>query len=1128
MVGHRFPLLQLLLLVCSYRSASLNITVSLKWFSPSEPCLSSYENGSIVRGRPDLETYFREKRGALLCFNSGGSGATTHIPNFGVSLRYKDPPGTNASKAYQPAVDSKIGIKILSQSRGDLDEILGITSDYSNLREEDVDEGDLEMRTSVSERSESLGMGMSLYSGDCSVYLNGLELNVCGNANPVKGGFRTNRVGGAWEVFRALRNEVALQAAGEEDGVDLAQIGKSSGSARAPLIVDVGRGMKGSLFYLSNPKKRPHPNAVGVVEGYMNILHPYNIPLVNDNVITVVLRVGRDYFGLMGLEVAARLIRNGGVRVGVVFADLDYLDDPSGGAQSDDEEAVPASDLGGKFYHCLASMKEIPRNTLGTFLIHVVTYRVQTLAEAGAIAAQMWGAKAAKAIEEVCGGEEEEDVDVHGWRENLETLRGKGFKGKEAFVNGKRIDLRSGPNAMLKSVSESVTEIHEKVLAMEVTDTHPKSYYAYILNRKGVRDRWDEWEAEEEVWNGNVGWVLSISGELGREVWNEFYKDNEENFNVIKGTKVTRSWVEGLPSQSSTERITDDAVGELPADFVSYNGRVLNLKGRPPLSSADLNMLVQSQSSLMSSVEDSLSASGLLTAGPRNSMDQQMIDRYTTNTGTFLSTDYPTKGNERTDVSLRIRQLVAATNSSNILYFRYPSPIPTPLNITAVVDPASWSGQSVLPMLSEVRKNMNVNLEILYTPKIATGLYDSRTVPVDNLYKYSSGGEVVFSNIPDDVVLSASIHSASNLEPSRSSGRWDADNLQCIKDDDAKGVCEDISIGYEVRNVVISGMFYESNGRPGVGTQLVLEDQFGGVVSDTVVMRNLGYWQLSAPRGGKYNITLKNNSWGSSVYEPFFHEVSLDEWDSDYILIMGERKPEMENAKIGDYAQDRSTSEASGKEKEERDEYEEGSGDVAQSETAEAPPAEAPPHGNALLRFFMSLFNRSRSAPAASTTPLTDEVPAAAPLASSSSADTINVFSLATGHLYERFLKIMMLSVTTKTSQPVKFWLLENYLSPAFKEEASQLAAEIGCQLEFVSYTWPSWLRQQVDRQRIIWGYKILFLDVLFPQSVNKIIFVDADQVLRGDLAELWNMDLQNHGGCATLHLHIPCSGFNS
>lgn len=44
--------------------------------------------------------------------------------------------------------------------------------------------------------------------------------------------------------------------------------------------------------------------------------------------------------------------------------------------------------------------------------------------------------------------------------------------------------------------------------------------------------------------------------------------------------------------------------------------------------------------------------------------------------------------------------------------------------------------------------------------------------------------------------------------------------------------------------------------------------------------------------------------------------------------------------------------------------------------------------------------------------------------------ETINVFSLASGHLYERFLKIMMLSVLKSTNNPVKFWFLKNPMSP--------------------------------------------------------------------------------------------------
>lgn len=45
----------------------------------------------------------------------------------------------------------------------------------------------------------------------------------------------------------------------------------------------------------------------------------------------------------------------------------------------------------------------------------------------------------------------------------------------------------------------------------------------------------------------------------------------------------------------------------------------------------------------------------------------------------------------------------------------------------------------------------------------------------------------------------------------------------------------------------------------------------------------------------------------------------------------------------------------------------------------------------------------------------------------------INIFSVASGKLYERFLSIMITSVMRHTESTVKFWFIENFLSPEFK-----------------------------------------------------------------------------------------------
>ena len=107
----------------------------------------------------------------------------------------------------------------------------------------------------------------------------------------------------------------------------------------------------------------------------------------------------------------------------------------------------------------------------------------------------------------------------------------------------------------------------------------------------------------------------------------------------------------------------------------------------------------------------------------------------------------------------------------------------------------------------------------------------------------------------------------------------------------------------------------------------------------------------------------------------------------------------------------------------------------------------------------------------------------------------IHIFSLASGHLYERFLRIMVLSVRRNTRNPLKFWFIKNWLSPRFKDSLPRFALKYGFEYEYVTYKWPTWLHKQTEKQRIIWAYKLLFLDVMFPLTLNKVIFLDADPV---------------------------------
>lgn len=78
----------------------------------------------------------------------------------------------------------------------------------------------------------------------------------------------------------------------------------------------------------------------------------------------------------------------------------------------------------------------------------------------------------------------------------------------------------------------------------------------------------------------------------------------------------------------------------------------------------------------------------------------------------------------------------------------------------------------------------------------------------------------------------------------------------------------------------------------------------------------------------------------------------------------------------------------------------------------------------------------------------------------------------------------------------VSFLTVNDGCSCVWKQEfIPYMADKYSFQYELVQYKWPRWLHQQTEKQRTIWGYKILFLDVLFPLVVDKVLFVDADQV---------------------------------
>ncbi|XP_050455971.1 UDP-glucose:glycoprotein glucosyltransferase isoform X2 [Cataglyphis hispanica] len=383
----------------------------------------------------------------------------------------------------------------------------------------------------------------------------------------------------------------------------------------------------------------------------------------------------------------------------------------------------------------------------------------------------------------------------------------------------------------------------------------------------------------------------------------------------------------------------------------------------------------------------------------------------------------------------------------------------------AIVDPVSRGAQKLGPILKTVQQALNCNIKVFLNC-----LDKNSDMPLKSFYRFVlepelqftiegdiSGSIAKFTKLPTSSLLTQYIHAPENWLVEVVRSVYDLDNIKL--DNVAIGVHSEFELEY----LLLEGHCFEAvMGNPPRGLQFTLGTEKQPVMVDTIVMANLGYFQLKA-NPGEWVLRLRQGR-SAEIYD----FTTVDGQDviqngNDVKVLISSLRSHVLKVKVSKKPDKAGFDLLSDNEKD------------------------------------SGLWN-SISSIAKFWTFTTDE--------SEDQDEKLNIFSLASGHLYERFLKIMMLSVIKHTKTPVKFWFLKNYLSPTVKDFLPHMAKEYGFEYELVQYKWPRWLHQQTEKQRTIWGYKILFLDVLFPLNVKKIIFVDADQVVRADLKELANLDL--------------------
>ncbi|KAE8604939.1 hypothetical protein XENTR_v10014902 [Xenopus tropicalis] len=395
-------------------------------------------------------------------------------------------------------------------------------------------------------------------------------------------------------------------------------------------------------------------------------------------------------------------------------------------------------------------------------------------------------------------------------------------------------------------------------------------------------------------------------------------------------------------------------------------------------------------------------------------------------------------------------------------------------DVVAVVDPVTKAAQRLAPLLLVLKQVLNMNLRVFMNCQSKLS-----EMPLKSFYRYVLEPEVMFTSqkniapgpiakfldMPQSPLFTLSLDTPDSWMVESVRTPYDLDNIYLEEVDSV------VAAEFELEYLLLEGHCFDvSTGQPPRGLQFTLGTSTNPVVVDTIVMANLGYFQLKANPGAWMLRLRKGRS--EDIYTIYSHEgtdsdpeasdvvVVLHDFKSKIIKVKVQKKPDKMNE---DLLSDGNSENESGF-------WDSITWGLAGSQKQDDVKAEK--------------------------------------------EDVLNIFSVASGHLYERFLRIMMLSVLKNTQTPVKFWFLKNYLSPTFKNFIPYMAKKYNFQYELVQYKWPRWLHQQTEKQRIIWGYKILFLDVLFPLAVDKFIFVDADQIVRTDLKELreFNLDGAPYG----------------
>ncbi|KAK2962871.1 putative UDP-glucose:glycoprotein glucosyltransferase [Blattamonas nauphoetae] len=473
----------------------------------------------------------------------------------------------------------------------------------------------------------------------------------------------------------------------------------------------------------------------------------------------------------------------------------------------------------------------------------------------------------------------------------------------------------------------------------------------------------------------------------------------------------------------------------------------------------------------------------------------------------------------------------ALPNSATIPFRMTSSPHPPLLRLIAKIDPLRKEDRQVISQLAFLHSFFGEWTDGFVA--LQTTL-NQASVPLRSFYlssiptelKFRSNGSLaappalVFSNVPSSFVFTVNHDTPPNWIVVQKEAVEDLDNIVFDPITDTK---KNVTAVYAISTLLVSGSVNTMHWTSATGIPLYLHtphfengDKVGMELTNTssLVVDHNGYFQLHADRPGLHLISLSANlqpfekfvrlrrlglplgvfdghpvgGISCEASTSFAGDVALDSRQRSAWLLMtgwdGIKLEGVVNSPLPPVSNFYAI-------------------EQAMQENIKKPKEEKPP-----LTFFQKVLAGFRRSPSPSsllpTSPMTEPRRPA-----THSRDTIHVFTICSGHLYERLAKIMMMSVLNTTNSPVKFWFINSATSPRFRAVLPKMAERMGFEFAFMDFAWPQWLTEPTTRMRKIWAYKILFLDVMFPQDLERVIFADADQLTLANFDELMQLDLK-------------------